>query len=127
VKWKIRVQMGGRTEKGRGSERVCIARKRLGQERERVHDPKNTDTTLPLLSLCSSQLLSEYFPRGPHQLGHEYKKVVYVEYTDQTFTTRKSPVKRLLGPLLRGQVDEHFQVCTTINKTNKQKKMYLNR
>uniref|UniRef100_A0A8C7IAM4 Coagulation factor VIII, procoagulant component n=1 Tax=Oncorhynchus kisutch TaxID=8019 RepID=A0A8C7IAM4_ONCKI len=48
--------------------------------------------------------------RGPHQLGHEYKKVVYVEYTDQTFTKRKSPVKRLLGPLLRGQVDEHFQI-----------------
>uniref|UniRef100_A0A8C8I8T7 F5/8 type C domain-containing protein n=1 Tax=Oncorhynchus tshawytscha TaxID=74940 RepID=A0A8C8I8T7_ONCTS len=64
----------------------------------------------PHLSQGDSQLLSEYFPRGPHQLGHEYKKVVYVEYTDQTFTTRKSPVKRLLGPLLRGQVDEHFQV-----------------
>uniref|UniRef100_A0A673WGJ0 Coagulation factor VIII-like n=1 Tax=Salmo trutta TaxID=8032 RepID=A0A673WGJ0_SALTR len=64
----------------------------------------------PHLSQGDSQLLSEYFPRGPHQLGHEYKKVVYVEYTDQTFTKRKSPVKRLLGPLLRGQVDEHFQV-----------------
>ncbi|XP_031653861.1 coagulation factor VIII [Oncorhynchus kisutch] len=64
----------------------------------------------PHLSQGDSQLLSEYFPRGPHQLGHEYKKVVYVEYTDQTFTTRKSPVKRLLGPLLRGQVDEHFQI-----------------
>lgn len=78
---------------------------------------------LILLSLCSSQLLSEYFPRGPHQLGHEYKKVVYVEYTDQTFTKRKSPVKRLLGPLLRGQVDEHFQVCVpqSTKQTNKQK------
>uniref|UniRef100_A0A8K9V811 Coagulation factor VIII, procoagulant component n=1 Tax=Oncorhynchus mykiss TaxID=8022 RepID=A0A8K9V811_ONCMY len=64
----------------------------------------------PHLSQGDSQLLSEYFPRGPHQLGHEYKKVVYVEYTDQTFTKRKSPVKRLLGPLLRGQVDEHFQI-----------------
>ncbi|XP_064875162.1 coagulation factor VIII-like [Oncorhynchus nerka] len=64
----------------------------------------------PHLSQGDSPLLSEYFPRGPHQLGHEYKKVVYVEYTDQTFTTRKSPVKRLLGPLLRGQVDEHFQI-----------------
>ncbi|XP_071255402.1 coagulation factor VIII-like isoform X1 [Salvelinus alpinus] len=64
----------------------------------------------PHLSQGDSQLFSEYFPRGPHQLGHEYKKVVYVEYTDQTFTKRKSPVKRLLGPLLRGQVDEHFQI-----------------
>uniref|UniRef100_A0A8C7JD97 Coagulation factor VIII n=1 Tax=Oncorhynchus kisutch TaxID=8019 RepID=A0A8C7JD97_ONCKI len=66
--------------------------------------------------IAAEEIIWDYAPhlsqgdRGPHQLGHEYKKVVYVEYTDQTFTTRKSPVKRLLGPLLRGQVDEHFQI-----------------
>uniref|UniRef100_A0A8C7JA18 Coagulation factor VIII n=1 Tax=Oncorhynchus kisutch TaxID=8019 RepID=A0A8C7JA18_ONCKI len=69
--------------------------------------------------IAAEEIIWDYAPhlsqgdrevQNPTSLGHEYKKVVYVEYTDQTFTTRKSPVKRLLGPLLRGQVDEHFQV-----------------
>uniref|UniRef100_A0A8K9VH27 Coagulation factor VIII, procoagulant component n=1 Tax=Oncorhynchus mykiss TaxID=8022 RepID=A0A8K9VH27_ONCMY len=91
----------------------AVGRSRGGKNKVWVHYIAAEEISwdyAPHLSQGDSQLLSEYFPRGPHQLGHEYKKVVYVEYTDQTFTKRKSPVKRLLGPLLRGQVDEHFQV-----------------
>uniref|UniRef100_A0A4W5Q877 Coagulation factor VIII, procoagulant component n=1 Tax=Hucho hucho TaxID=62062 RepID=A0A4W5Q877_9TELE len=91
----------------------AVGRSRGGKNKVWVHYIAAEEISwdyAPHLSQGDSQLLSEYFPRGPHQLGHEYKKVVYVEYTDQTFTKRKSPVKRLLGPLLRGQVDEHFQI-----------------
>uniref|UniRef100_A0A6Q2ZD56 F5/8 type C domain-containing protein n=1 Tax=Esox lucius TaxID=8010 RepID=A0A6Q2ZD56_ESOLU len=58
----------------------------------------------------TDELSHEYVPRSPYQLGHEYKKVVFVEYTDKTFTKKKSPTKKLMGPLLRGQVDEEFQI-----------------
>uniref|UniRef100_A0A4W5RVL4 F5/8 type C domain-containing protein n=1 Tax=Hucho hucho TaxID=62062 RepID=A0A4W5RVL4_9TELE len=83
--------------------------------------------------IAAEEIIWDYAPHlrrgserlGPHQLGHEYKKVVYVEYTDQTFTKRKSPVKRLLGPLLRGQVDEHFQIVFK-NLANRPFNMYPN-
>lgn len=55
-------------------------------------------------------LRSAYLPEAPHHLGYKYKKVVYVEYTDGSFTQRKSPANKLLGPLLRGKVNDQFHV-----------------
>uniref|UniRef100_A0AAR2KQL0 Coagulation factor VIII, procoagulant component n=1 Tax=Pygocentrus nattereri TaxID=42514 RepID=A0AAR2KQL0_PYGNA len=42
--------------------------------------------------------------------GKVYKKVVYVEYTDKTFTVRKSKSNSLIGPVLRGEVEDQFQI-----------------
>ncbi|XP_056130919.1 coagulation factor VIII isoform X3 [Lampris incognitus] len=64
----------------------------------------------PHLSPTDSELQSEYIPSAPHRLGYTYKKVVYVEYTDDTFTQRKNPVMTLMGPLLKGAVHDQFQI-----------------
>lgn len=49
-------------------------------------------------------------PAAPHHLDYKYKKVVYVEYTDRSFTQRKNPVNTLLGPLLKGKVSDQIHV-----------------
>ncbi|MCJ8739594.1 hypothetical protein PDJAM_G00049090 [Pangasius djambal] len=43
-------------------------------------------------------------------LGKVYKKVAYVEYTDSTFTKKKSQSNALIGPELRGEVNDQFQI-----------------
>lgn len=57
-----------------------------------------------------SELQSRYLPAAPHHLDYRYKKVVYVEYTDASFTRRKSNVTMLLGPTLKGQVNDQIHV-----------------
>lgn len=57
-----------------------------------------------------SELQSEYMPTVPHYLDYKYKKAVYVEYTDGTFTQRKSSENTLLGPLLKGKVNDQIHV-----------------
>uniref|UniRef100_A0A3Q2Q8N4 Coagulation factor VIII-like n=1 Tax=Fundulus heteroclitus TaxID=8078 RepID=A0A3Q2Q8N4_FUNHE len=51
-----------------------------------------------------------YLPASPHHLGYTYKKVVYVEYTDGSFTKRKNPTQTLLGPILKGMVNQEIHV-----------------
>jgi FtsP/CotA-like multicopper oxidase with cupredoxin domain len=52
---------------------------------------------------------------GPHRIGRVYKKAVYREYTDATFTNLKAraPEERylgVLGPILRGEVGDTIKV-----------------
>uniref|UniRef100_A0A671RSP7 Coagulation factor VIII-like n=1 Tax=Sinocyclocheilus anshuiensis TaxID=1608454 RepID=A0A671RSP7_9TELE len=47
--------------------------------------------------------------KGPQRLGGVYKKVAFVEYTDKTFTKKKTTGKMLMGPELRGEVGDKFQ------------------
>lgn len=58
----------------------------------------------------SSSSASEWFRKGPQRLGAVYKKVAFVEYTDKTFTVKKTTGKMLMGPELRGEVGDKFQV-----------------
>lgn len=62
---------------------------------------------------CISELTSGYLPSSPHHLGYKYKKVVYVEYTDSSFTVRKSSDTTFFGPQLKGKVNDQFQVCSS--------------
>ncbi|XP_042275527.1 coagulation factor VIII [Thunnus maccoyii] len=65
----------------------------------------------PHLKPTDSELQSGYLPATPHHLGYKYKKVVYVEYTDRSFTQRKNPDKiTLLGPLLKGKVNDQVHI-----------------
>uniref|UniRef100_A0A7N8X3W3 Coagulation factor VIII, procoagulant component n=1 Tax=Mastacembelus armatus TaxID=205130 RepID=A0A7N8X3W3_9TELE len=64
----------------------------------------------PHLKPTDSELQSRYLPTGPHHLGYKYKKVVYVEYTDGSFTQRKNPDRSLLGPLLKGKINDEFHI-----------------
>lgn len=68
------------------------------------------DLTSSLLHF--SELQSEYMPAVPHHLDYRYKKAVYVEYTDATFTRRKSSEHTLLGPLLKGKVYDEIHVSS---------------
>jgi FtsP/CotA-like multicopper oxidase with cupredoxin domain len=56
-----------------------------------------------------------YTQPGPNHIGHIYKKAVYREYTDGTFTTRKPRAQQdeylgLLGPILRAEVGDTIKV-----------------
>uniref|UniRef100_A0AAQ6A9K0 F5/8 type C domain-containing protein n=1 Tax=Amphiprion ocellaris TaxID=80972 RepID=A0AAQ6A9K0_AMPOC len=53
---------------------------------------------------------SRYLPAVPHHLDYKYKKVVYVEYTDGSFTQRKNPDNTLLGPILKGKVNDQLHI-----------------
>ncbi|KAF3693960.1 Coagulation factor VIII Antihemophilic factor [Channa argus] len=64
----------------------------------------------PHLQRTDSKLQSRYFPAAPHHLDYTYKKVAYVEYTDESFTQKKNPDKTLLGPLLKGKVNDEFKI-----------------
>lgn len=62
------------------------------------------------LKPTDSKLQSEYLPVAPHHLGYRYKKVAYVEYTDGSFTQKKSPGLMLQGPLLKGKVNDQIHI-----------------
>ena len=56
-----------------------------------------------------------YTQPGPTHIGHVYRKALYREYTDGTFTTRKPRAPQdeylgLLGPILRAEVGETIKV-----------------
>jgi hypothetical protein len=60
---------------------------------------------------------------GPHRIGHIYKKAVYREYTDATFSTLKQrdPDEQylgILGPILRGAVGDTIKVVFKNNATH---------
>jgi len=60
---------------------------------------------------------------GPHQIGRIYKKAIYREYTDDTFTTLKKRSSEdaylgLLGPVLRAEVGDTIKVVFKNNATH---------
>ncbi|KAL6117574.1 f8 [Pungitius sinensis] len=57
-----------------------------------------------------SELQSGHLVTPPHHLDYKYKKAVYVEYTDGSFTQRKDPARTMLGPLLKGKVNDQIQI-----------------
>ena len=64
-----------------------------------------------------------YTESGPHRIGRVYKKAIYLEYTDATFSTLKvrPPDERylgLLGPILRGEVGDTIKVIFKNNASH---------
>lgn len=60
---------------------------------------------------------------GPHRIGRVYKKAVYREYTDTTFSTRKQRAPEdqylgILGPILRGAVGDTIKIVFKNNATH---------
>lgn len=69
----------------------------------------------PCFCFTFSKLRAKYLEKGPHRIGKGYKKAIYVEYTDHTFTVVKhksesTSSKGILGPVLRGEVGDRFKV-----------------
>jgi len=64
-----------------------------------------------------------FMEHGPHRIGHVYKKAVYREYTDATFTQLKPrpPEEQylgILGPILRAEVGDTIKVVFKNNGTH---------
>jgi manganese oxidase len=64
-----------------------------------------------------------YTESGPHRIGRVYKKAIYREYTDATFSTLKGrpPEEQylgLLGPVLRGEVGDTIKVVFKNNASH---------
>ncbi|MGH0190863.1 UNVERIFIED_CONTAM: hypothetical protein FKN15_051953 [Acipenser sinensis] len=71
-------------------------------------------------SLTTDSDSQPFFEKGPHRIGGKYKKAVYTEYTDKTFTTRKQRTEEeqhlgLLGPVIKAEVGDTIHV-TFLNK-----------
>lgn len=63
--------------------------------------------------LLFRSLSTVYLEKGPQRIGKQYKKAVYVEYTDGTFrkrTPKNGPDRGIMGPVLRGETGDEFQV-----------------
>jgi len=63
-----------------------------------------------------------YVEQGKNRIGKTYRKAVYREYTDSTFTTLKKRTPQwehlgLLGPVLRAEVDDTIQIFFKNNGT----------
>ncbi|XP_041484093.1 hephaestin-like protein [Lytechinus variegatus] len=63
-----------------------------------------------------------FVEEGPTYIGREYKKVRFVEYTDDTFTTPKNRTYweqhlGILGPFIRAEVDETVKIVFKNNAT----------
>ena len=61
------------------------------------------------------ELEKGYAEPGPHRIGRVYKKAIYREYTDDSFSTLKvraadEQYLGLLGPILRGEVGDTIKV-----------------
>ena len=70
-----------------------------------------------------SPLDNEFVQPRPDRVGHVYKKAVYHEYTDSTFSTLKPRPPEwehlgILGPLLRGTVGDTIRVVFRNNGTH---------
>ena len=64
-----------------------------------------------------------YTERGPHRIGSTYRKAIYREYTDETFTTLKPRAAEwehtgMLGPVLRAEVGDTIKVVFKNNGTH---------
>ncbi|XP_061422642.1 ferroxidase HEPHL1-like [Lethenteron reissneri] len=57
----------------------------------------------------------KYFTKGPSRIGGVYRKILYTEYTDANFTTRRQRTPKqshmgMLGPVLRAEVGDEIVV-----------------
>ena len=64
-----------------------------------------------------------YVEKGPHRIGKVYRKAIYREYTDESFTKLKPRAPEwehtgILGPILRGEVGDTIRVVFKNNATH---------
>ncbi|KAM3613214.1 uncharacterized protein V6R79_022640 [Siganus canaliculatus] len=79
----------------------------------------------PHLDPTDRKFQSGYLPPAPHHLDYRYKKAVYVEYTDGSFTKRMHKETALMGPLLKGRVSDEIHI-TLKNQASRPFNIYPN-
>ena len=84
------------------------------------YTPLGIDGMMGMPFMDYAQLYTE---RGPHRIGSTYRKAIYREYTDETFTTLKPRAAEwehtgMLGPVLRAEVGDTIKVVFKNNGTH---------
>src|SRR5208283_2794777 len=84
------------------------------------YTPLGIDQMMGMPFMDYAKLFTE---RGPHRIGSTYRKAIYREYTDGTFTTLKPRPAEwehagLLGPVLRAEVGDTIKVVFKNNATH---------
>jgi len=65
----------------------------------------------------------DFVEQGPHRIGKVYRKAIYREYTDDTFTKLKPRAPEwehagIVGPIIRGEVGDTIKVVFKNNATH---------
>lgn len=84
------------------------------------YTPSGLDQMMGMDFMGYAKVVTE---RGPHRIGTVYRKALYREYTDETFTKLKprpagSEYLGMLGPILRAEVGETIRVVFRNNGTH---------
>lgn len=83
------------------------------------YTPQGIDKMMGMPFMGHAQIYTE---RGPHRIGTTYRKAIYREYTDATFSTLKPRPSEwehlgLVGPILRAEVGDTIKVVFKNNAT----------
>src|SRR5208282_4606211 len=84
------------------------------------YTPLGVDQMMGMPFMDYAKLFTE---RGPHRIGTTYRKAIYREYTDETFTKLKPREPNwehagILGPILRAEVGDTIRVVFKNNGTH---------
>ena len=76
-----------------------------------------------MMNMPFTGLAKALMEHGPHRIGHIYKKAIYREYTDASFTQLKPRAPEwehagILGPILRAEVGDTIKVLFKNNGTH---------
>ncbi len=76
-----------------------------------------------MMNMPFERIAKSYMEHGPHRIGHIYKKAIFREYTDATFTKLKQRPPEwehagILGPILRAEVGDTIKVIFKNNGTH---------
>jgi hephaestin len=82
--------------------------------------PQGTDVMMGMPLMGYGKLFAE---QGPHRIGNTFRKAIYRDYTDETFTTLKSRPPEwehlgMVGPVLRAEVGDTIKVVFKNNATH---------
>ncbi|MGH9700205.1 MAG: multicopper oxidase domain-containing protein [Candidatus Acidiferrales bacterium] len=107
----------GTTQESQGKARVYYI---AADEVEWNYMPSGMDKTMGMPFEGINKMYSE---RGPHNIGSTYRKAIYREYTDGTFTHLKPRPPEwahagILGPILRAEVGDTIRVTFKNNATH---------
>jgi FtsP/CotA-like multicopper oxidase with cupredoxin domain len=76
-----------------------------------------------MMNMPFEGVAKSYMEHGAHRIGHIYKKAIFREYTDATFTTLKPRPAEwahagILGPILRAEVSDTIRILFKNNGTH---------
>lgn len=68
-----------------------------------------------MMNMPFESIAKSYMEHGPHRIGHIYKKAIFREYTNATFTVLKPRPPEwehagILGPILRAEVGDTIKI-----------------